>query len=250
MPGFKESSILFSLQGLLDREKERTDDEQNERLRAIEQANRVRLERERRHRDEEEQRVREAHERALREAAQRREHELRAEALKRAEVERVRLEAGSRARIETMAMQQEHERRMAAIELESRVRRFRALSLGGVAFGLATLACATALYLGKLRPEQARMEGAYAHLVTAEHARADDAQRLADKQKSKNDALGDELDGVKAKLADARRELAAQQQAHARRPDGPRVAPPPRVTHATNDVACGDPNDPMNPCLK
>lgn len=111
----KESSVLFSLKELMSLEEDRIKQEEDARKRAEDAAMQARQAEERRKQEEENARLREAEERRRQEEQRSREEQARVDAIKQAEVERARLEAENRARMETLARQQAHEKEIAAL---------------------------------------------------------------------------------------------------------------------------------------
>jgi colicin import membrane protein len=121
----EESSVLFSLKELMTIEEDRINQEDAERKRVAEDAERARLEAERRARDAEEARRRAEEQRRLQEEQQRREEGARLEAIRHAEIERSRLEQEQKARLEEMSQQQSHALQIAALHQDKSKQRLR-----------------------------------------------------------------------------------------------------------------------------
>jgi colicin import membrane protein len=206
----RDDFMVFSLKGLLDLEKQRADRESNERRRQEEIAEALEQERARIIREAEERRRHAMVEAARLEEQRRREQDARLEALKQAAVERARIEAEGRARLELIEKQQAHERKMALLLEETKSRRAKHLTTTGfVLFAISTVA-ALALYFGKLRPEAARLGAAYDQLVAAEHNRADEAQRMLERAEKRRGDLESDLAHANRRIIELENEARAQ----------------------------------------
>lgn len=129
----KESSVLFSLKELMNLEEDRIRSEEAERAAATAAAERARLDAEHAARAAEEARIRAEEERRRMEEQRSREETARLEAIRIAEVEKARVEAEQRARLEAMAQQQQHERSLAAIKEDDHKKKLRNwLIIGGI----------------------------------------------------------------------------------------------------------------------
>jgi colicin import membrane protein len=111
----KESSVLFSLKELMSLEEDRIRSEEAEKAAASAAAEKARLEAERAAREAEEARIRAEDERRRMEEARSREEAARLEAIRQAEIEKARVDAEQRARLEAMAAQQQHEHKLAQL---------------------------------------------------------------------------------------------------------------------------------------
>ncbi len=111
----KESSVLFSLKELMSLEEDRIKQEEDARRRAEDAALQAKQAEENRARAEEEARLRAADEKRRAEDFRTREEQARVDAIKHGELERARLEAENRARMETLARQQAHEKEIHAL---------------------------------------------------------------------------------------------------------------------------------------
>lgn len=175
----RETSVLFSLKGLLELEDERVRAEARRRCEQVE--------REAAERDAAALAVREA-ERARIVAVERaaalqrlamEEERQRGEAARLAAVERARIEAEATARVALLERQQAHERTLREIAASGAGRQTRLVLLGSNAAWAALLAIAGAGYLSVLRPAEARQRAALAGLLQAETERAETSDRLA-----------------------------------------------------------------------
>jgi colicin import membrane protein len=111
----KESSVLFSLKELMNLEEDRIRQEEDQKRRTDEEAARVHAEAERRVREEEESRLRAVEEKRRTEEQRTREEATRLEAIRHGEVEKARIDAENRARMQQLQHQQEHERQLAVV---------------------------------------------------------------------------------------------------------------------------------------
>ena len=171
-PDGKESSVLFSLKGLLDLEEQRLEDAERERADAIaakqaaeENAARQKLEAEQARLREEEQR-REA------EAARAHAEQQRLEGIRVAELEKVQREVAEKARLHEQTFQQEHAMKVASIAADSSKK---SLKTGLILAGLATVAVIAGIIVYKVNSDAA----AEAERIAK---RADTEARLAELQ--------------------------------------------------------------------
>ena len=243
MAGLRDDSILFSLNSLLERERQRISEEAEREAKRLEAELQARIERERLAREAEKARLLEEAQRELRDEQRRREEAARVEGLRQAEIERARTEAEARARLELVARQHEHEKNLTVIR--ERGRRAFAERLA-IVLGIAlffSLAGAFGFYFGKIRPEAARLEVASQTLLDTERSRANVAQRLFERSERQRSKLGEELERLKRELDALRTQ--------------PKPAPAPRAGRGRPSPApvkkrpdCKDDDDPLNPCLK
>jgi colicin import membrane protein len=130
----KESSVLFSLKELMSLEEDRIRTEEAERAAQAAAAEKARVEAERAAREAEEARIRSEEERRRFEEQRSREETAKLEAIRVGEIEKARVDAEQRARLEAMAAQQQHERSLAAISQdESKKKLSKMLTYGGIA---------------------------------------------------------------------------------------------------------------------
>lgn len=189
MAGFKQSSILFTLENLKGAEREwGTVPAEQERL--LSQVNRARAARERRRREQADQEKRAVAE-----------EQARFEAMKQAEIARARTEAAARAKLEVLARQHEHEQRLAAIDAEGRSRRARLLSRLSLVVMAVVTATTLGIYVLKVRPETQRIQTAYDRLVAAERKRADDVEQLLAQERARRERLAHRLAQTESELA-------------------------------------------------
>src|SRR5262245_17764961 len=130
MPEQKESSVLFSLKELMSLEEDRIRTEEAERAAQAAAAERARQEAEKQAREAEEARIRAEEERRRTDEQRSREETARVEAIRVGEIEKARVEAEQRARLEAMAAQQQHERSLAAIHGDESKHKLRKILIG------------------------------------------------------------------------------------------------------------------------
>lgn len=191
----KESSVLFSLKELMTLEEDRIRGEEAEKAAASAAAEKARADAERAAREAEEARIRAENERRRVEEQRTREESARVDGIRVAEIEKARVEAEQRARLEAMAVQQQHERSLAAIKEDDHKKKLRRmLFVGGAAVVIVGLLGGIFWYRGS---EEARARAA---ADTAEKARLEDEQQklkasLAEQSK-KVDSLLTQLAGA------------------------------------------------------
>ncbi len=189
MDELRESSLLFSLESLLETERERVQREareaqrkrEEEMVRVAEAAERRRIAA---------QQEREARER--REALEReREHdeEQRLEAMKRAVVERARIEAEGNARLLEVEQARKHERSLAELSARHQSARYRAFTWLSTSALVLSWAGAASAYFGMIEPAQSRREQRLQLQVQAGAARAKTNERELALERSKNQSL-------------------------------------------------------------
>lgn len=198
----KESSVLFSLKELMNIEEDRIKKETSD-LEATARAQREAKEAaDRAARENEERRIREEEDRRRAEEMRRREEAARLEAIQQGEVERTRLEAEQRARMEAMAAQQRHEQQLATIQHQSGSKKLKVivgvigtvLVLGGIGAGVAM----------KANKEQSEREKA---ALAADKARVEEEARQLREDMSKAEAkMSDLMAQLNSAQNDAERE--------------------------------------------
>ncbi len=133
--GNQESSVLFSLNELMNMEQERIKKESDAKRATEEAALAARMEDERRAREEEERRLRDAAEQQRMTDVRGREEAARLEAIRHAELEKARLDAENRARMEQMSRQQDHERQLHSLSQDKQKKKLLQIAIAlGVFF--------------------------------------------------------------------------------------------------------------------
>jgi hypothetical protein len=245
MDELRESSLLFSLESLLETERERVQREAREAQRRREdELKRVAELAERRRVAEQREREARDRRRALEAERERLEQE-RIEAMKRATVERVRVEAEGELRLRESEQARQHDLALARIREAERLRRYRTLSWlsSGV---LATVSFAGAFaYLGLVRPAQAREEQYLRARLSAAEIRARGSELLLSAERRKGEELAAKLAGPQPQVGT----LPGSPVPNPPRPEPPR---PPRPSEklTTPRAICPDDGDPLRPCLR
>jgi hypothetical protein len=240
MGELRDSSLLFSLESLLEAERERVDYERREQERCMLEAQRAKQAEEQRRRDAERARlVAEERERIERERQQR-EEQARLAAVREAELKRAELEVAKKAEIELMARREEHERGLAAIRAE--VHQKRARYWAWVAAGALFVAVAAPIALFASFSPKPGNPG-YQTLLRTQQAVADEATRRAGEEARKRE----ESERARQELERRLREVEQKNIDQRLPPPAPKV--PVRSPRPSARPDCGDPSDPMNPCL-
>ncbi len=210
----KESSVLFSLKELMNLEEDRIKQEDEDKKRRAEADMRARADAERRARDQEQARLAAEEERRRTDEQRKREEAIRLDAIRQGEIEKARVEAEQRARMEALAKQQEHERHITSLkhdEHKKKLQRNLMLAVGG---GALVVVGGLGLYFGKIRPEaEAREAATRAALVQQAEETKRAQQQLAETTAKVNDLLTQLSSAqddrtraeLKAKLAEAQR---------------------------------------------
>jgi hypothetical protein len=245
MDELRESSLLFSLESLLETERERVQREareaqerrEHELKRVAELAERRRLAT---------QQEREARERrqALEQERERLEQE-RIDAMKRATVERARIEAESNARIVELEQAQKHDLALSKLREHESSARYRALFwLSSAAFAV-TLGLSLSGFFGFVRPAHAREQQNLQALVAATEARVTATERALSAERSKNQVLEERVKQLQAAAA----------QPKPAKPE-PQAGPGRPLLHGPGLIKepirkpCGRDGDPLDPCLR
>jgi len=245
MDELRESSLLFSLESLMETERERVQREAREA---------------RKRRDEELRRTAEAAERRLvaaeqqqqareRRLALEREREQlddeRIEALKCAAIERVRIEAEARARLFEAEQERDHALKLAKLREEQRTGRYRVLAWLSSGALLLLLGSTGFAYFGQLRPAHAGQQLRYEALLATERERTQLIDRAMLAERSRSEELERQLTELKKQAtAVALAQIGSEPSLTAPKPapEG-KPKPPPHVG------PCRDDGDPLNPSL-
>ena len=236
----RESSLLFSLQSLLEVERERIDRDRAEQEQRLVEAQRRRELAERQAREAEQARLEQEHQREVERQRLAREEAARLEAIRLAELERVRLEAQHRSQLELATRRQEHEQRLAALELGSGKRRAR-ISLILAAAAAIVGAAGVAVFIKHLDAKNKELAEQQERLIADGSKTAAEAKALLEKRKQRTAELEREGDELR-RLLDAKPKPAVAPAAVQQQPR------PVRPTTPESSKAC-DPDDPMAGCL-
>jgi hypothetical protein len=244
MDELRESSLLFSLDSLLETERERVQREAREAQERREQElKRVADLAERRRVATQQEREARERRQALEQQRERLEQE-RIDAMKRATVERARIEAESAARIVELEQAQKHDLLLTRLREHESTARYRALFRLSAAALVLTLVASVGGFFGIVGPAHARQQQNLQGLVTATEGRVAAAERALSAERGKSQALEERVKQLQAAAAAPRASDAAPQ------------APPSRPVHGTGIIVepprkpCRDNGDPLNPCLR
>ncbi len=244
MDELRESSLLFSLEGLLETERERVQREareaqkrrDDEMIRVAEQASRRRLA---------QTQEREARER--REALELERERLEAEridAMKRASIERARIEAEGHLRLVELEQVRKHDLALSQIRERQQVTRYRSLTwLSSAALVLSVIG-AFVTYLAWLRPAEARQHQALQRIIDAKTEQAKTSERELATERRTNQALTERLQQLQTQTESAP-SVRPEPKLHpvaVKLPPGPRPPLSPRKH-------CVDNGDPINGCI-
>jgi len=246
MDELRESSLLFSLESLLETERERVQREAREaQRRREEELKRVaELGERRRLADQQEREARERRQ-ALEQERERLEQE-RLEAMKRATVERVRIEAEGQLRLQEVEQQRQHDLALSRIREGERSRRYRTLSWLSSGAAASLLFGVAFAYFALLRPAQARDTQYWQAKLSAAEDRARSSDLLLAAERRKTQTLTTRLSELESSAA---------------APTGTTVKPvrntpqPPHLPGGgtrppSKKTICPDDGDPLRPCLR
>ena len=246
MDELRESSLLFSLEGLLETERERVQREareaqkrrDDEMIRVAEQASRRRLAQEQ---------EREARERRLALEQERdRLAEERIDAMKRATVERARIETEGKMRLVEVEQTRKHELLLVQLREGQLTARYRTLTWLSSAALVLSLAGSLAAYFGYVQPAQAHELLQLRTTSTGLAEQAKSAERALAAERAQNQTLSERVRALEARPAATPIVDAKPPQTGPGRP--PPVTPPkpPKPPHRI----CKDTGDPLDKCLQ
>ena len=164
MADLRESCLLFSLKHL---EQQRAQEEELGSWRRAEAQMAARIQAEHRARIEQEALMRAEEARLHAEAAARREEAARHQAVRFAALEKARILAEQAAKIELLTQQQEHERKLVALERDQERRALRRSLSGGAAMTTAILGTLAFVHFAHIRPEAERVHRREAEVAAA-----------------------------------------------------------------------------------
>lgn len=251
MAELREDSLLFSLETLMARERERVQLEraEAERREALAAAARAAREKERLE-------AALLHERRLefeRAEEQRRmaEHAAKLDALRHAEFVRAQTEAKARAESEVAAKRHAHERSLAELALVAKKSRDRALAMASGALLALLIPTALLFHFAHTVPRSRELEGDLRKLISVERARADVATGQLATAAARARELESELGTLRTSL-EVRSEAPANAGKSNRAPNSlPKPAPSTsRVPAKSRGTPCRDSGDPLDPCLR
>jgi hypothetical protein len=243
MDELRESSLLFSLESLLETERERVQREAREaQERRDQELKRVaELAERRRVATQQEREARER--RQLLERERERLEQERIEAMKRATVERARIEAESHARIVELEQAQQHSLALSRLREHEGTARYRTLFWLSSAALTVTLGLSLAGFFGVVQPAHARERQNLQELVAVTETRAAATERALSAERNKSQALEQRVAQLQG-VAKAQGEL--EPPIETSRP----VPSPAGVVKEPPRKPCKDNGDPLNPCLR
>jgi hypothetical protein len=244
MDELRESSLLFSLESLLETERDRVQREAREaQKRRDDELKRVAELGERRRVAA--QQAREARERrVLLEQERDRQEQERLEAMKRATVERARIEAEGQLRIVEVEQARQHDLALAKVREVERAAHHRTVSFISVAAVGVVLGGALFGFFGLIQPAHAQQEQQLRALVGVAEARARRSESALADARAKNLELLQQVTRLKQ---DAAQPPAAAPKAT---PQPPRAGPRgTRGSEPARDEICPDDGDPLSRCL-
>lgn len=242
MDELRESSLLFSLESLLETERERVQREAREAQERREQelARVVELAERRRVATQQEREARER--RQLLEQERERLEQERIDAMKLATVERARIEAESHARIVELEQAQKHGLALSRLREQESTVRYRTLFWLSSGALLVTLGLSLTAFLGLVRPAHAREQQNLKDLVAATEARVSATERALSAERSKSQALEEHVKQLQS--------AAATPKASAPKPQTVPSRPAQHGPGRVEEPPCKDTGDPLNPCLR
>lgn len=242
MDELRESSLLFSLEGLMETERERVQREaREEKKRREDDLRRVAEAAERRRIAGEQEREARARREVLEQEREQLEQE-RIAALKHAIVERARVEAEGQLRLVEVEQARKHDLALAQIRETQRTSRYRTLSwLSSSALGVTVLGAAMA-YFGWIAPAHAREKQLLQSVANENEKLAQSAQRVLAAEQRKGQALSDRLQALQV--------IAATAPAPQEMKPVPGSKPPVVIReHTPPKRICRDNGDPLDTCL-
>lgn len=249
MDELRESSLLFSLEGLLETERERVQREAREaqRRRDEEMVRVAELASRRRLAAEQEREARER--RVLLEQERERLEQERIDGMKRAAVERARIETEGKLRLVEVEHARKHELMLSQLREGQLTTRYRALTwLSSAAFALSVLGALVA-YFGYVRPVQAQQAQQLQAALDSNAQHAKSHERALAAERGRNQALQERIQRLEAQPSAP---APAAAPAPAKPPQGPARGggKGPSTGPATgNSGSCPDDGDPLRSCL-
>jgi hypothetical protein len=196
MDELRESSLLFSLESLLETERERVQREAREAQERREQElRRVGEMVERRRLASQQERESRERRQALEQERERLDSE-RIEAMKQATIARARIEAESHARLVELEQTRQHDLALSRLREHAGTARYRTLFWLSAAALISTMALGLAAFFGFERPAQARAQERLQSVLHAAETRLTATERALSGERSKSEALEARLQQV------------------------------------------------------
>jgi len=248
MDELRESSLLFSLEGLLETERERVQREAREaQRRREEELGRVAEMAERRRQAAQQEREAEQRRQALAQQRERLEQQ-HIDAIKHGTVERARIEAEARVRLIEVEQARKHELSLSQIREAQRTAHYQGLTwLGMGAFAVAVTAALSA-YFCLIEPAHARERQHWESLIGVSAERAKCAEVALAAEQRTTAALGLRVKQLEAAAAAAGPTLRSDPPPPLHGSTRGSFAHPP--TLPTPQPVCVDDGDPLNRCLR
>jgi colicin import membrane protein len=243
MDELRESSLLFSLEGLMETERERVQREAREaQKRRDEELGRVAEMAERRRQAAlQEREARERRERVEQERQRLEQEHL--DAMKHATIERARIETEGRMRLVEAEQARKHELSLSQIREAQRTARYQGFAWLSSGALVVALVGGCAAYFGLLAPAQARAEQHLQSIIDINAQQARTAERALATERSKQQTLTERIKQLEAQV-DAPPQVRPEPKAPTHAP-GIRVVTPPAPP-----LDCPDDGDPLRPCLR
>jgi colicin import membrane protein len=241
----EESSVLFSLKELMTIEEDRIKQEEGDRAKAHEEAERARLVAERRAREAEDARRRAEEQRRMQEELRQKEEATRLDAIRHAEIETARTAQEQKARMEAMTVQQAHERQLAALKQDEKTQRMGKWLVAAAVIGVLVVGGGGFAWY-RYDQEQKRILAA----EQAEKRRIEEEKERKDKELQAKLAEIDDLSSRLNKAADPeeieklKREIENAKSDASKLGGTGRFRPPPKSGDAEPKKACA-PGDPL-----
>jgi len=252
-----ESSLLFSLDELMSVEQDRIDTEQHQQRQALLEAERDKAQAIANAQTAERARQRAEEQRRNDARMRRREDDVRSQATREAEIERVRIEAARRGELELKKASWEHELKIKTLEQDDVKKQLRATQIASAAM-LAIAAAVCGFIVNNLSADHRIDRTALRAEILEGDAKLAELQRSADQQEGAIAQLETELDAANARADDAEKKAqqAANETAAATprptlsgfRPATPQVRPPAIDAHDGFSISDCKPGDPDPAC--
>jgi hypothetical protein len=172
--------------------------------------------------------------------------QVRLELLKTAEMERMRAEVQKDLELEQARRSHEHQRQLAALRQDVRLRRYTIVLSTSLLLSAALLLGGLSAYFGKLRPDRERLVAGYQALIDAQRNQSGEARRRLQELERERLRLQAELEAAKERERNSARSNAIPAPELRKSPASLTRSTPPRRHGAGPRF---DPHDPLNPEL-
>jgi colicin import membrane protein len=243
----QETSALFSLSELMRLEQDRIAEEEEQRKARILAEENARRDAERQIREQQLARIKLAEDQRRADADREREHAVRLEAIRHAEIERIRVETEQRARLEALSAQQQHEQKLMALQTDAGKKRLSRALRWTLGLSVALIVGVVALYFGRLGPETRSQVQSLESLLQEQRLKSEATQRSLDAQNDKIRELEERVRKEREQMVAS--PVKADTDMKKKVTPAP-VAPNRRDLKAGGECTCADPHDPLCGCLK